>query len=215
MARIRYLKPDFFFDEDIATLSFKHRLAFQGLWCYADREGILEDTPKRLKALIFPYDNIDMDIILKELTNKPFIHRYTNDNKKYIQIINFLKHQKPHHTEKESIFPLYKEEEKDKENGEDKEKGASTIPELKNGEKTVKQQLKIKVLDFIHLSEQEILKLKEKLGEDSYTQVINNLNNYIGSTGKRYKSHYFTILSWHNRKSDKHQGIKKWLSKQT
>ena len=39
MARIRYLKPDFFKDEDIKELSFEARLFYQGLWVQADREG--------------------------------------------------------------------------------------------------------------------------------------------------------------------------------
>lgn len=105
MPRIRYLKPDFFLDEDIAVLPHQHRLAFQGLWCYADREGRLEDRPQKLKALIFPYEDADMDQILDDLTKKPFIHRYTTDKKRFIQIIQFLKHQKPHHTERPSEIP--------------------------------------------------------------------------------------------------------------
>lgn len=105
MPRIRYLKPDFFFDEDIAQLSYQVRLAFQGLWCHSDKEGRLEDQPRRLKALIFPYDKVDMDNLLEKLTEKPFIKRYKSNNRNYIQIINWHKHQKPHHTEKDSTFP--------------------------------------------------------------------------------------------------------------
>jgi len=105
MARIRYLKPDFFLDEDIAELPHGHRIAFQGLWCYADREGRLEDKPKKLKALIFPYEPADFEKILNDLTKKPFIIRYLSCGKPYIQIVNFKKHQKPHHTEKPSEIP--------------------------------------------------------------------------------------------------------------
>lgn len=45
------------------------------------------------------------------------------------------------------------------------------------------------------LSEQELDKLKSRFGDktDSY---IERLSNYIASTGKRYKSHYATILAW-------------------
>lgn len=131
MARIRYLKPDFFFDEDLSELSFEVRIGFQGLWCHADKAGRLEDSPKKLKALIFPYDKIDMIKILDTLTKKPFILKYSVNGKNYIQIINWEKHQKPHHTEKDSNMPEYKynsnydinkikEKEKDKGNGKDK-----------------------------------------------------------------------------------------------
>ena len=107
MSRIRSIKPDFFLDEDLSELSFQDRIAFIGLWCQADREGRLEDRPKYLKALIFPYDNSKMNECLDRLSNgdKPFINRYNVDNRGYIQINNFLKHQRPHHTEKESTFP--------------------------------------------------------------------------------------------------------------
>jgi hypothetical protein len=105
MARIRYLKPDFFFDEKLAQISFENRLAFQGLWCHADKAGRLEASVLRLKALIFPYDSVDFQHSLDVLANNKFIEIYEINGKKYIQITNFIKHQKPHHTEQESTFP--------------------------------------------------------------------------------------------------------------
>ena len=117
MARTRSLKPDFFKDEDLATLPFEARLFFEGLWCFADREGRLEDRPKYLKVEIFPYDDVSVEKLLNLLENpqiddrpnKKFIQRYTAGGKKYIEIIEFLKHQSPHNTEKESDIPLYNE----------------------------------------------------------------------------------------------------------
>ena len=112
MARIRYLKPEFFSDEDLAELPYQARLAFAGLWCYADKAGRLEDRPKFLKAMIFPYDNIDMEKQLSLLAQGkhgngscPFIHRYEDEGVSYIQILTWEKHQKPHHTEAESKIP--------------------------------------------------------------------------------------------------------------
>ena len=106
MARIRYIKPDFFTDEVLAGLSPIHRLTFAGLWCYADKAGRLEYRPQYLKAMLFPYEKVDMEKILNDLSNpKPFIIIYTINGKSYIQITNWSKHQKPHHTEKESVLP--------------------------------------------------------------------------------------------------------------
>lgn len=111
MPRIRSIKPDFFLDEELALVSYQTRLAFIGLWCQADREGRLEDRPQYLKALIFPYDEIDMESTLERLSNhiktvgEPFITRYLSKGRKYIQVNNFLKHQRPHHTEQDSKFP--------------------------------------------------------------------------------------------------------------
>ncbi len=115
MARIRSLKPDFFKDEDLATLPFEARLLFEGLWCLSDREGRLEDRPKYIKAEIFPYDDVPVDKLLELLSNpkikdrpdKSFIRRYSVNNKKYIEIFEFLKHQSPHNTEKESDLPAF------------------------------------------------------------------------------------------------------------
>lgn len=79
-------------------------MAFIGLWLYADREGRMRDEVEKLKALIFPFDRVDMNKILNDL-DKKFITRYSISNKKYIQINNFKVHQRPHHTEKDSELP--------------------------------------------------------------------------------------------------------------
>lgn len=112
MPRIRYIKPDFFTDDDLGKLSPLHRLVFAGLWCYADREGRLKDKPAQLKVQVLPFDHCDINEILDELSkSKPinnhstFITRYEVNGEKYIQINNFLKHQKPHHTEQSSVIP--------------------------------------------------------------------------------------------------------------
>jgi hypothetical protein len=105
------LKPEFFSDEDLAELPFEARLTYAGLWCYADKEGRLQDRPKFLKAMIFPYDKIDMEKQLNLLSKGkhengvPFIQRYEIEGNAYIQILSWGRHQCPHHTEKESIFP--------------------------------------------------------------------------------------------------------------
>ena len=105
MARIRTIKPEFFQDEDLAKLEPLDRIAFEGLWCYADKAGRLEDRPHRLKVQILPYDTVDFDVILDRLSKAKFIIRYKIDSQKYIQIRTFLRHQRPHHTEPESIIP--------------------------------------------------------------------------------------------------------------
>jgi hypothetical protein len=145
MARIRYLKPEFFTDEDLADLPFEARLLFAGLWCHADKAGRLEDRPKYLKAMIFPYDpQVDLDRLLGLLINKPFINRYkTEDGRCYISIPSWTKHQSPHHTEKDSSIPPPENPPhtplKDKDKDKDKEKCSSSKLELTNGSVTVKK----------------------------------------------------------------------------
>ena len=206
MPRIRYLKPEFFSDEDLADLTFQTRLAYAGLWCYADKEGRLEDRPKYLKAMIFPYDNIDMDKQLEILTHPkrgngvPFIQRYSVGDLKLIQILSWKKHQHLHHTERDSIFPPpppFKDKDKDK----DKDKAEEPESKLSNGSLTVKSPLKEIHGEFqnVTLTQKEFHNLIEQFGEIGTKERIENLSQGIASKGYRYKNHYATILSWERK----------------
>lgn len=105
MPRARLLKPGFFTDEDIAELPPLARLLFQGLWTVADREGRLEDRPKRLKVELLPYDDCDADDLLAEIAGKGFIVRYEVEGRRFIQVRTFSKHQHPHVREPASSIP--------------------------------------------------------------------------------------------------------------
>ena len=50
--------------------------------------------------------------------------------------------------------------------------------------------------EFTKLTHIEYSKLTERYGKSVVDKYIDKLNNYIGSKGKRYKSHYHTILVW-------------------
>ena len=103
--RARSLKPGFFKNEQLAELPPLTRILFQGLWCMADRRGRLEDRPKRIKAEVLPYDDWDVDSALNDLARTGFIVRYQVNGKRYIQVVNFERHQSPHVREPESTIP--------------------------------------------------------------------------------------------------------------
>lgn len=105
MARSRNIKPGFFTNEDLVELDFATRLLFAGLWTQADREGRLEDRPKKLKMAIFPADSVDVDSMLAGLHQAKLIVRYSVNGVDYIRIPSWSKHQNPHHTEKASEIP--------------------------------------------------------------------------------------------------------------
>jgi hypothetical protein len=105
MARSRNIKPGFFTNEDLVELDFATRLLFAGLWTVADKEGRLQDRPKKIKIDVFPADNLDIDAMLTMLHDSNFIVRYEVNGAKFIQISNWSKHQNPHHTEKASEIP--------------------------------------------------------------------------------------------------------------
>lgn len=105
MARSRNIKPGFFQNDDLVELDFGIRLLFIGLWTLADREGRLENRPKKIKMQLFPADELDISGALTMLAQKRMVTLYSIDNVDYIQIDNFLKHQHPHIKEQESTIP--------------------------------------------------------------------------------------------------------------
>ena len=89
MPRARNIKPGFFMNEELAECDLAARLVFIGLWSLADQEGILEDRPKKIKALILPYDDCDINALLNQLQEYNFISRDEIDDCKYIQVYDF------------------------------------------------------------------------------------------------------------------------------
>ena len=107
MARARNIKPSFFINEDLVELSFETRLLFIGLWTLADREGYLEDKPKKIKMALFPADDVNVDQMLNELQDQKFLIRYLANNRKCIFLPKFTKHQNSHHKESVNDVPRY------------------------------------------------------------------------------------------------------------
>ena len=111
MARARNIKPGFFKNYLLADLGPCCQILFAGLWCLADREGRLEDKPRLIKAELFPYYDFDVNGGLTELERCNFVKRYTYNGERFIQVVNFKKHQSPHGTEKSSSIPECKDQE--------------------------------------------------------------------------------------------------------
>lgn len=105
MARARNIKPGFFTNDQLAEIEPLGRLLFAGLWTIADREGRLEDRPRKIKAEVLPYDDCNADALLNDLAERRFITRYTAGDTGFIQVQNFGKHQNPHIKESASSIP--------------------------------------------------------------------------------------------------------------
>jgi hypothetical protein len=109
--RARNIKPGFFHNEHLLSLSPRHRLLFIGLWCLADREGRLEDRPGKIKIEVLPGDDCDVDQMLEDLARpqgpdgERFIRRYAAGGRRCIQVLNFVRHQNPHIRETASLLP--------------------------------------------------------------------------------------------------------------
>lgn len=105
MARARGIKPGFFTNDALVELPFSTRLLFIGLWTIADKEGRLLDRPKKIRMEIFPADDVDCEQGLTQLADKGFLLRYEVAGVRYIQVMNWRKHQNPHIKETDSQLP--------------------------------------------------------------------------------------------------------------
>ena len=93
MARIRTIKPDFWTDEKITECSLSARLFFIGCWNFADDNGNLQRSPKKLKMQIFPADSIECEPLIQELMAHGLLIEYSVNSEKFLHINGFRKHQ--------------------------------------------------------------------------------------------------------------------------
>ena len=90
------IDPGIWTSEQVNNLSRDARLLFIGLISNADDEGRLKGSPRYLKAIVFPYDNIEPDQVglwLTEVTAQKLALEYNVNGDQYLILPNFLKHQ--------------------------------------------------------------------------------------------------------------------------
>lgn len=68
-------------------------------------------------------------------------------------------------------------------------------------------------LKSVKLTTEEHSKLLESFGEKNLNMLIFELDTYIQSSGKKYLSHYATLLNWAKRKWDVQEEKKKTIKK--
>ena len=94
MARKRMISPEFLTDEKILELSIPARLFFIGTWLHANDEGVFKDSPKQLKAQIYPAnEEITINIIIeyiKMMVNLKLFTKGTNiDDSPLLKVTNW------------------------------------------------------------------------------------------------------------------------------
>lgn len=97
MGRIRCIKPEFPQSESIGALTRDARLLFIQLWTLVDDEGRTRGNSRMLASLLYPYDADAgklMEGWLKELEDSDHIRRYVVDSHTYLEVLNWLNHQK-------------------------------------------------------------------------------------------------------------------------
>lgn len=96
MARIRSIKPDFWTSAQVMDLPLDTRLLFIGMWNFCDDAGIHPASEKRLKAEVFPGDDIgsaDVRRMIDELIEARLITEYEVDSERF-WIVTGWHHQK-------------------------------------------------------------------------------------------------------------------------
>lgn len=97
MPRIRCIKPEFPQDEKLGSVSRDARLLFVQLWTVVDDAGRTRAASRLLASLLYPYDEDAPALIdgwIAELERVEAIRRYRVDGETYLDIPNWLKHQK-------------------------------------------------------------------------------------------------------------------------
>lgn len=110
MARIRTVKPEFWTDEDLATVTETARLVAIGLLNLSDDEGFFNANIRLIECSLFPLTEPSLSIheCLKQLINIGYLDvRTTADGKSYGHVVNFTKHQKVNRPTASKIKPLF------------------------------------------------------------------------------------------------------------
>lgn len=96
MARIRTIKPEFWRDEDLSSVSPEAALLAIGLLNHADDEGYFNANPKLIESDVFPLRELSRSItvLIQELAGIGYLNLFSgSDGKKYGHVVNFSKHQ--------------------------------------------------------------------------------------------------------------------------
>lgn len=111
MARIRTVKPEFWRNMKLSSVSLEAHLLAVGLLNAADDEGYFNANPMLVKADVFPLRDLSVSIhgVLSELSRIGYIDLYDGfDGEVYGHIVNFTVHQKINRPTKSRIRTICK-----------------------------------------------------------------------------------------------------------
>jgi hypothetical protein len=109
MGRIRTIKPEFPQSESMGRISRDARLLFIQLWTLCDDAGRARASSRMLASLLFPYDEDAgkrLDGWMRELEREGCVIRYQAEGMSYLQVCNWLNHQKIDRPSQSKIPPF-------------------------------------------------------------------------------------------------------------
>lgn len=171
------------------------RLAFTWLIAHLDRDGCVHGDPAVVKSLVFPRRT---DVTIKQMgkyisewLDAGLIEWYEAEEDRWIRYPAFSRNQSGlrYNREPPSCAPTI---------AADCRKVSGSPPEDIPPKRTEENRREEKRShgEHVRLTPTEYEKLTEQHGETRIAEYIERLDDYIGSNGKRYKSHYHVIRSW-------------------
>lgn len=131
---------------------------------------------------------------LRLLENEKMIVVKTDRKKTAVNIVNYDKYQisetaeRPKKDRKKTI----KKPQKNTTNNENNENNEDNIPPLPPKQPPVKNHY----AEFVTMTNDEYQSLIDRFGKNDTNRLVEILDNYKGSTGRKYQSDYRAILSW-------------------
>ncbi len=107
--RIRTVKPELARHEVLFDLEKELQLPIRFAWVMmftcCDREGRFKWKPRVIKAMILPYDDVDMSRVLDAWASRGLVVRYAIQGEEYGYIPSWKKHQSINNREPQSEIP--------------------------------------------------------------------------------------------------------------
>ena len=168
-------------------MTFEERGAYITILCYlADKGSLSEDDVKKIVP----------DNVWEKVSKKFEINNGLISNKRLAEEVEKRKRftESRRANANASAKHMHKHMHKHMENVNENRNRNKDVNEIRKGGVGGKQ--KYGESGFVMLTVAEFEKLVARLGEKRTHEYIQKLENYIASKGKKYKSHYHTILNW-------------------
>lgn len=105
--RKRMIDPEFWLDEELATVTPTARLLYIGLWGLCDDNyATFPNKPGWIKVQVFPYQSVNIPQLLDELEKIQKIIKFVENDTEYWFIKNFFKYQRVEKPSK-AKYPKY------------------------------------------------------------------------------------------------------------
>ena len=210
----RIIKESICTSETLGNLSWFEECLFYRLIVHCDDYGRFYADGRILKGTLFPLKSVtDKQIsdAITRLSTAGILDVYEVNGRGYLQLCTWAKHQTVRAKKskfpgpeqgiqlgKESICKQVQANVPVFENGNGNENGN----DIGNGAAAQKEKAKAKPkgvygeFENVMLTGEEHGKLVDSLGDIGAEEYIERLSAYLAQSGRRYKSHYATILTW-------------------